>query len=559
MRILAYGMIAVAFAMMIPGAYAELPDVVRVGALVPISGDGSGHGEDIRVTIDLAEASFNEYLEESGESWRLDVIQEDTASSPVIALDKLTSHNAKGIKLIVGTYSSAELRNIIGYAEANDMLLISYGSTAPSLSIPDDNVYRFVPDETNQAPALGGYLGEQGITNVVPIWRGDAWGDGFIAAMRTQFAEMGISVDEGIRYHPEAIEFSTEIGLLADSVQENIDEVGADKVAVIILSFSEITPVMQAADQYDHLSQVLWMGTDTIINDTEFEEDPIAQRFVDRSGLVVASWAPSDNPIADKVNQDAANISGRQPNIYAMAAYDVVWAIGLSIQESGSMESDGVVSVLRDVLVDYDGVLGKIILNEAGDIGEGVYNMYSVENAEWLLAASYDSTTDTLTFYDATETRDVVTPEDEDAAGDGAMEDDSGGCLIATAAYGSELSPQVQMLREIRDSTLFATESGTAFMSGFNEVYYSFSPGVADLEMENPAFRDAVRTAITPGVYTLGIMTLADHNSEQSVTLFGILTLAAIGGIYIGGPAVAVHAVIKARSRMRDRARLSEA
>ena len=73
-------------------------------------------------------------------------------------------------------------------------------------------------------------------------------------------------------------------------------------------------------------------------------------------------------------------------------------------------------------------------------------------------------------------------------------------------------------------------------MSGFNEVYYSFSPGVADLEMENPAFRDAVRTAITPGVYTLGIMTLADHNSEQSVTLFGILTLAAIGGIYIGGP-----------------------
>ena len=131
--------------------------------------------------------------------------------------------------------------------------------------------------------------------------------------MRTQFAEMGISVDEGIRYHPEAIEFSTEIGLLADSVQENIDEVGADKVAVIILSFSEITPVMQAADQYDHLSQVLWMGTDTIINDTEFEEDPIAQRFVDRSGLVVASWAPSDNPIADKVNQDAANISGRQP------------------------------------------------------------------------------------------------------------------------------------------------------------------------------------------------------------------------------------------------------
>ena len=55
-----------------------------------------------------------------------------------------------------------------------------------------------------------------------------------------------------------------------------------------------------------------------------------------------------------------------------------------------------------------------------------------------------------------------------------------GGCLIATATYGSELAPQVQQLRELRDNQLLNTESGSVFMSTFNDVYYSFSPIIAD-------------------------------------------------------------------------------
>ena len=52
--------------------------------------------------------------------------------------------------------------------------------------------------------------------------------------------------------------------------------------------------------------------------------------------------------------------------------------------------------------------------------------------------------------------------------------EEGGGCLIATATYGSELAPQVQQLRELRDNQLLQTESGTAFMSTFNDIYYSF-------------------------------------------------------------------------------------
>ena len=138
------------------------------------------------------------------------------------------------------------------------------------------------------------------------------------------------------------------------------------------------------------------------------------------------------------------------------------------------------------------------------------------------------------------------------AVDDGMMDDvvedkpetpSGGGCLIATAAYGSELAPQVQSLREIRDNTLLSTDSGTSFMTGFNQFYYSFSPAVADLERENVVFRDAVRVTITPALYTLNIMTLADQNSDASVIAFGLLAIAAMAGIYVAGPVLTIRAI----------------
>ncbi|RNJ75554.1 MAG: YncE family protein [Nitrosopumilus sp. B06] len=118
-----------------------------------------------------------------------------------------------------------------------------------------------------------------------------------------------------------------------------------------------------------------------------------------------------------------------------------------------------------------------------------------------------------------------------------------GGCLIATAAYGTELAPQVQMLRETRDNTIMSTESGKSFMAAFNSVYYSFSPHVADLERENPAFREAVRAFITPMVSSLAIMSLAQDGSESHVLGLGIAVIALNLGMYVAAPALAVFCI----------------
>jgi hypothetical protein len=118
-----------------------------------------------------------------------------------------------------------------------------------------------------------------------------------------------------------------------------------------------------------------------------------------------------------------------------------------------------------------------------------------------------------------------------------------GGCLIATATYGSEMALEVQQLRELRDNTLLNTKSGTAFMGMFNDIYYSFSPTIADMEREHPMFKEAVKLAITPMISTLSLMENAE--SESEVLSIGLSVIALNLGMYLGVPAVVIIGIRK--------------
>jgi len=123
--------------------------------------------------------------------------------------------------------------------------------------------------------------------------------------------------------------------------------------------------------------------------------------------------------------------------------------------------------------------------------------------------------------------------------------EDGGGCLIATAAFGSELSPQVQFLREIRDNTVLQTESGTSFMTGFNQFYYSFSPVVADYERENPAFKEVVKITLTPLLTSLTLLQYADIDSESEMIGYGVGIILLNIGMYFVAPAILIMKVKK--------------
>ena len=122
---------------------------------------------------------------------------------------------------------------------------------------------------------------------------------------------------------------------------------------------------------------------------------------------------------------------------------------------------------------------------------------------------------------------------------------DGGGCLIATATYGSELAPQVQQLRELRDNTLLQTSYGSVFMTGFNQLYYSFSPSIADLERENPIFKEAVKLTITPMISSLSLLNFVEIDSDIEMLGYGISLIILNIGMYFVFPAMIIHRLVR--------------
>ena len=120
-----------------------------------------------------------------------------------------------------------------------------------------------------------------------------------------------------------------------------------------------------------------------------------------------------------------------------------------------------------------------------------------------------------------------------------------GGCLIATASFGSELSPQVQLLREIRDNTILQTKFGSVFMTSFNQFYYSFSPTIADYERENVIFKETVKLTLIPLLTSLTLLQYVDINSESEMLVYGIGIILLNIGMYFVAPAILIKNIRK--------------
>jgi len=178
---------------------------------------------------------------------------------------------------------------------------------------------------------------------------------------------------------------------------------------------------------------------------------------------------------------------------------------------------------------------GEIILIRTVELGPG-----GTYNLKFKIPASAESGD-----YDITTNVELVGAKETQPSTDSQPTSSGGGCLIATATFGSELAPQVQQLREIRDNTLLQTNSGSTFMSGFNQFYYSFSPTIADWERENLVFKETVKLAITPLLTSLSILNYVDIDSEAEVLGYGISLIVLNVGMYFVAPALIILRIFK--------------
>jgi len=264
----------------------------------------------------------------------------------------------------------------------------------------------------------------------------------------------------------------------------------------------------------------------------------------------------------DKTQENAPDVVAVGPKVGVMNA-----VISLMVQQTNQKTLDDLISENTERIAGFTELGNLIIISQEKKTING--KQAYVTNAESIFSANgeefiikfkevliYGSEKFyTLTYVNEIDGFDSQLPRFEetidsfeilskDSSMDETMEE-NGGCLIATATFGSEMAPQVQQLRELRDNSLLSTQSGTAFMTGFNQLYYSFSPTIADLEREHPAFKEVVKIAITPMISSLSILNYVDMDSEVEVLGYGISLIILNLGMYFVAPAVIIYKIRK--------------
>ena len=383
----------------------SLKGEIKIGGLFCLTGDLASFGENEYTAAQLAAKQVNLFLKAIGANWTISIVAEDTQTKPDLALEKVESFAARGIKLIIGPLSSAEVRAIKGYCDANKILATSQSSTAPDLAIPDDYIFRFCPtDKHGQGPAIARIIYDDGKRYIIPVTRNDAWGTGLEEAVVSRFTELGGTVLEGIRYAPEAQEFSAEAADLAAKVSDAIAKYGADKVAVLHISFEEVTAFFTAASEYDVLTKVKWYGCDGTAASGAIIEDPVVRDFAVKVQYPSTIFAPTESAKWDMVRRNGLKVLGREPESYSYAVYDIVWVYALSILKADSADPDAVKAVLPDVARSFFGASGYIELDENGDRKAGDYVIWQIVETDtgeytWKIVGKYIYATDSVVWY----------------------------------------------------------------------------------------------------------------------------------------------------------------
>jgi branched-chain amino acid transport system substrate-binding protein len=393
----------------------KLSGTINIGVAIPLTGALGTYGLNAEWALKLAQSQINNLLTATSAGYQLNLIFEDTQTKSDIALTATQDLASKGCQVILGYYSSSELSNCLNYAQSNQIVLISPSSTAISLAIDKPFIYRFVPADDKQGPAMAYGMRDMGINYIVPIWLGNTYGDGLAQATTTKFAALGGAYDSKvIRYDPNAADFSSEVGVLAQEVQTAVNQYGASKVAVYAVTYEEITSIMTTAKQYPILSQVRWFGCDGSALSAKVTADPVVGAFAVNVTFPATYFAPPNSPLLQQVSDYVHSQTGNIPDPYAYGSYDSLWVvakcIGLTQQYTGS----AVNKVLPQVANLTYGSSGWTALNGFGDRTIGDYQFWQVyqvtaaaagHNAtgeySWYLAGLYQAATNTVTWYPA--------------------------------------------------------------------------------------------------------------------------------------------------------------
>jgi branched-chain amino acid transport system substrate-binding protein len=355
---------------------------IQVAGLYSITGNWSSLGNASREAMRLAEIDINAQLAQRGSTVRFASVVYDTQLDASAAQADIQAAYARGIRLVIGPQSSSEVGAVRSYADEQGILVVSQGSTASSLALPDDAVFRFCPGDGPEGDAMSRTMYASGKRMVITLARDDAGNLGLQNSVNSHFVALGGQVDALAPYAQSTTDFTAVIQQLQTKIQQHTAALGAAQVAVYLASFDECVGLFRSAVNNAVLTSVNWYGGDGVVQSTALLNDAEARSFA----MATSFFAPNfglptlTNPRMASLVDEIRTATGVEPDAYALSVYDAMWVIAETVADAPQLLGD--FALLKTSFAQeanhYFGVTGPIQLDANGDRSSGSFDYWGI-------------------------------------------------------------------------------------------------------------------------------------------------------------------------------------
>jgi len=376
----------------------------KIGVLVSLTGSWNSLGQNTVAALQLANEQLQAEAKAEHGGYRFHLFVRDTQLAPAKALAAIQDLDKRGVKIVIGPQSSAEVAMIKPYADAHNILVISQGSTASSLAIADDNIFRFCPNDMREAEAIVALMWHDGIRTLVPLWRNDAGNNGLHDSVKADFEKLGGTVTTGYQYQPTTTDFSAATTSVASQITTLlIAGADPDSVGIYLAAFDEVVSVFHSAASNSTLSSTHWYGSDGVALSAALVGDSDAAAFAASAGYPNPTFGLPDalqslwQPVANAIEAR----TGITADAFALSAYDALFVVAQALQDAGNLKD---FARFKEAFVNaanaYSGVTGSTALDSAGDRLNADFDFWAVRltngSYDWARIGTYTNGTLTL-------------------------------------------------------------------------------------------------------------------------------------------------------------------
>ncbi|MFN6093106.1 MAG: ABC transporter substrate-binding protein [Bacteroidota bacterium] len=357
---------------------------VNVGAMLSLTGNWSTLGIPSKAAIEIAVEEINADFEARNVPFRFSSSVYDTKLDTALAKTYMSNALNSGVRLIIGPQSSAEVGAIKSIADGGKMLVVSQGSTASTLAIANDAIYRYCPGDAIEGAAIASSIYDEGKKGLIVVARDDAGNIGLQNSVKNAFAaKAGTTVEYLTPYATTTTDYSTLLNDIKARIATLSATYGNSAVGVYLASFDEAVDIFNQANGDTVLQSVNWYGGDGFIKSNVILSSSAACDFA----IATSYYAPefglpmSAQPKWQPLTAAILSRCGQQPDAYAIAAYDAMWVLARTVEANNGIPADA--ANLRNSFVaqtaQFSGATGSITLNTYGDRANGSFDYWGLQ------------------------------------------------------------------------------------------------------------------------------------------------------------------------------------